>query len=200
MGDNKTKKSHDLIKEQPITYDDYARMPDEEGVRYEINDGKLEAMTPGPNAIHQVVTQEIVHRMIQRCSQDFLILFAPIDVILSEIEVRQPDIVMIRRDRLSIITKRGIEGPPDLVVEVLSPFSAKRDRKQKIAAYAKYNISEYWIVDASNGFLEQYLMVDGKYELSEIYKEDEVVRSPQIACISFTMNDIINSIPELPNF
>ena len=200
MENYKAKKSHDLLKEQIVTYDDYAKIPDEEGVRYEINDGKLELMTPGPNAVHQLVNKEIEYRMMQQCLQEFIVLSAPIDVILSEIEVRQPDIVMIHRDRLSIITKRGIEGPPDLVVEVLSPFSARRDRQQKIHAYARYHIPEYWIVDINNGLLEQYLISNGKYELSEVYKEDEVVRSPQIACISFTMNEIINSIPELPNF
>ena len=200
MGNDKTKKHYDLLKEQSVTYDDYAKIPDEEGVRYEINDGKLELMTPNPNAIHQLVIQEIGYHIIQKCLQDFVIFLAPIDVILSEIEVRQPDIVMLHRDRLSIISKRGIEGPPDLVVEVLSPFSARRDRQQKIHAYARYHIPEYWIVDISNGLLEQYLMVNEKYELSEVYKEDEVVRSPQITCISFTMNEIINSIPKLPNF
>jgi len=82
---------------------------------------------------------------------------------------------VIRRDRLSIITKRGIEGPPDLVVEVLSPFSAKRDRRQKLHVYAKYLIPEYWIVDINNELLEQYVLDNQRYELLEVYRENEPV-------------------------
>lgn len=199
MGEDKTKKRDQLIREQPVTYEDYANLPDE-GIRYEINDGRLEAMTPGPNAVHQFVVQQIEHRMVQNCSRDFIVLSAPIDLILSETEVRQPDLIMIRRDRLSIITKRGVEGLPDLIVEVLSPFSAKRDRQQKLIAYAKYRIPEYWIVDINNELLEQYLLTDQVYKLFEVYKENEPVHSEQLTCVSFTMREIKESIPELPNF
>ena len=199
MGEDKTKKRDQLIREQPVTYEDYANLPDE-GIRYEINDGRLEAMTPGPNAVHQFVVQQIEHRMVQNCSRDFIVLSAPIDLILSETEVRQPDLIMIRRDRLSIITKRGVEGLPDLIVEVLSPFSAKRDRQQKLIVYAKYRIPEYWIVDINNELLEQYLLTDQVYKLFEVYKENESVHSEQLPCISYTMRAIMESIPELPNF
>ncbi|MTI85139.1 MAG: Uma2 family endonuclease [Firmicutes bacterium] len=199
MGKDKTAKPDCLIKEQPVTYEDYANLPDD-GIRYEINDGRLEAMTPGPNALHQLVLQQIEHRTTQNCSRDYVVLLAPIDLILSETEVRQPDIAMIHRDRLSIITKRGIEGPPDLVVEVLSPSSAKRDRRQKLHAYAKYLIPEYWIVDINNELLEQYVLTDQQYELLEVYQENEPVHSGKFPCLSFTMREIMDSVPDLPNF
>lgn len=199
MGKEKPEKPDHVIREQIVTYDDYAKLPDD-GIRYEINSGRLEAMTPGPNVLHQLVGQQIEHRLVQSCSSDFVVVLAPFDLILSETEVRQPDLVMIRRDRLSIITKRGIEGPPDLVVEALSPHSAKRDRQQKLHAYAKYRIPEYWIVDIGNELLEQYVLADRQYELAEVYKEDEPVRSGAIPCASFTMREIMDSIPELPNF
>lgn len=199
MEQDKTTKPDYLIREQPITYEDYAKLPDD-GIRYEINDGRLEVMTPGPNPLHQFVVQQIEHRMMQNCSRDYVALSAPIDLILSETEVRQPDIAMIHRHRLSIITKRGIEGPPDLVVEVLSPHSAKRDRQQKLYAYAKYLIPEYWIVDINNELLEQYVLTDQQYELLEVFQEDESVHSWKFPCISFTMRDIMDNIPDLPNF
>ncbi|MEW6696455.1 MAG: Uma2 family endonuclease [Bacillota bacterium] len=199
MEQDKTTKPDYLIREQPITYEDYAKLPDD-GIRYEINDGRLEVMTPGPNPLHQFVVQQIEHRMMQNCSRDYVALSAPIDLILSETEVRQPDIAMIHRHRLSIITKRGIEGPPDLVVEVLSPHSAKRDRQQKLYAYAKYLIPEYWIVDINNELLEQYVLTDQQYELLEVFQEDEPVYSGKFPCISFTMRDIMDNIPDLPNF
>ncbi|MBS3977882.1 MAG: Uma2 family endonuclease [Syntrophomonadaceae bacterium] len=199
MGQDKAAKSACLIREQPVTYEDYANLPDD-GVRYEINDGRLEVMSPGPNAVHQLVLQQIEHHLLQNCAKDFIVLLAPIDLILSETEVRQPDLIMIRRDRLSLITKRGVEGAPDLIVEVLSPFSAKRDRQQKLHAYAKYCIPEYWIVDINNELLEQYLLTDQQYQLFEVYQENQPVHSQQLSCVFFTMREIMDSIPELPNF
>jgi Uma2 family endonuclease len=196
---DKTLKPDHLLKEQPVTYQDYAKLPDN-GIRYELNNGRLEAMTPGPNVIHQFVVQEIRDFILKAYSLDYIILTAPFDLILSEIEVRQPDLVMIHRNRLTIVTERGIEGAPDLVVEVLSPYSAKRDRKQKLSSYAKYSIPEYWIVDINNGLLEQYLLDGNQYYLSEVYKEDEQVSSERFVCISFTMQEIIDRIPEFPNF
>lgn len=198
MGRDKMKPAPQ-VKEQSVTYADYAKLPDE-GIRYEINNGQLEALTPGPNAYHQLVVQEIEHNIRQMCSNDYIVLIAPIDLVLAETEVRQPDVVMIHRDRLSMITKRGIEGPPDLVVEVLSPHTAKRDRLQKLQVYAAYRIPEYWIVDVNNELLEQYLLEEDRYELTEVYKDDEPVRSPQLTCISFSMAEIMASIPKLPNF
>lgn len=197
--DKKTAKPDHLLKEHPVTYETYAKLPDD-GTRYEINNGRLEAMTPGSGVVHQLVIKNILNCIDRDCSDEYVVIPAPFDLILSSNEVRQPDLVVIHRNRLEIITRRGIEGPPDLVVEVLSPHSAKRDRQQKLRAYAKYNIPEYWIVDINNELLEQYLLEGDQYCLSEVYKEDERVSSARLACISFTMQEIIDRIPELPNF
>jgi Uma2 family endonuclease len=69
-----------------------------------------------------------------------------------------------------------------------------------LKAYSKYRILEYWIVDANNEVLEQYVLNGERYELVEVYAEDDPVRSEQMPCASFTMNEIIGSLPELPNF
>lgn len=192
-------KRSDLVREQPMTYEDYAKLPDD-GIRYELADGVLEAMTPGPNAVHQLMLQQLMDAINRSCLNEYVIFLAPIDVILSETEVRQPDIVVLHRERLSVVTKRGIEGPPDLVVEVLSPHSVKRDRSGKLTAYAKYRIPEYWIVDANNEVLEQHVLKGERYELVEVYAGDDPVRSERMPCASFTMNEIIGGLPELPNF
>jgi Uma2 family endonuclease len=65
---------------------------------------------------------------------------------------------MIHRNRLHILTKRGVEGSPDLVVEILSPSSVKRDKVSKVEAYARFGVPEYWIVDMGNEALEQYIL------------------------------------------
>lgn len=181
-----------------MTYDDYASLPDD-GSRYELVDGVLEMMSPSASAKHQMISFRIQSKITQTCDDDYFILNAPLDIILSPTEVRQPDLVMIHRSRLNIIKKRGIEGAPDLVVEILSPSSIRRDKVGKLKSYAKYAIPEYWIVDPTNESLEQYVLEEDRYDLIEVYTEDEQVRSDHMQCVSFTMNVIMSKIPDLPD-
>jgi Uma2 family endonuclease len=187
----------DKVKEQPLTYEDYAALPDD-GNRYELASGVLEMMSPSASAKHQMISFQIQKTISQSCDNEYYILNAPMDVILSPVEVRQPDLVMIHRSRLHIITKRGVEGPPDLVIEILSPSSIKRDKVGKLKSYAKYEIPEYWIVDPSNEVLEQYVLQEKSYELNEVYTEDDQICSHHITCVSFSMNQIMKEIPDLP--
>lgn len=94
--------------------------------------------------------------MMQRCRLNYFILQDPIDLILTEKEIYQPDLVMIHRQRTDILTKRGIEGPPDLIVEILSPSTALRDKREKRATYARFGIKEHWIVDAVHRIVDSF--------------------------------------------
>lgn len=190
------KKQPDQIKEHPITYETYAALPDD-GNRYELVDGVLELMSPSATSQHQIASFEIQRKLADSCEADYMILSAPLDVILSPTEVRQPDLIMLHRSRLNLLTKRGVEGAPDLVVEILSPCSLRRDKISKMTSYARYGIPEYWIVDPQNGALEQYLLNGQSYGLHQIYIEDDPVSSPNIPCISFTIRDIMSKIPDL---
>jgi len=197
LTDSEKKKRIDEVRESNMTYDLYAAMPDD-GNRYEIDDGVLELMSPGPNTVHQFVLQAIQEMMLGDCREDYLILLAPLDVILSQTEVKQPDMILVHKSRTSIVTYRGIEGSPDLVVEISSEYSLRRDRIKKAKAYARYGVPEYWIVDIANMALEQYILREGVYELVELYREDDIVRSDLLACVSFSMNDVLRSIPYMP--
>ncbi|WP_309119639.1 Uma2 family endonuclease [Paenibacillus sp.] len=184
-----------LLREDNLTYDDYASWDD--GNRYELVDGRLELMSPGPNTAHQFISFEIQRRIAHTCSNEAIILSAPLDVILSPREVRQPDLVVVLRQNMHIVTKRGIEGAPDIVAEILSPSTAKRDKISKMNAYAKYGIPEYWIVDPAACVLDQYVLgADGKYELANVYAGDEPVASPRLPCLAFAMQEIADSLPE----
>lgn len=194
MNKDKTNKEKFKIKEGVLTYDDYAAIDD--GNRYELAAGQLELMSPAPTVTHQLISFEMQKRITQSCEPEYFILYAPVDVILSPKEVRQPDIVLVHRKRLEIISKRGVEGAPDLVIEILSPSSLKRDKIAKIKLYSYYGIPEYWIVDPNYAALEQYILADDRYELVNIFQENEIVTSPTISCISFTMADIIEAIPD----
>ncbi|OXS57676.1 hypothetical protein B1A99_16635 [Cohnella sp. CIP 111063] len=187
----------ELIKESPVTYEMYAEMVDD-GNRYEISDGVLELMSPAPTPTHQSVSQELLFSLNASCRNEYIIYSSPIDVILSATEVRQPDLIMIHRSRMDIIGERGINGAPDLVVEITSKHSRRRDKVQKRIAYAKYGVSEYWIIDLVGFTLEQYVLDGERYELAEVYAEDEIVRSKIVTCAAFSMNEIVQSLPIHP--
>jgi Uma2 family endonuclease len=194
----KKKTYEELIKESPVTYEMYAGMVDD-GNRYEISDGVLELMSPAPTPTHQSFVYELQYKLNASCRNEYIIYSAPIDVILSATEVRQPDLVLIHRSRMGIVEKKGINGAPDLVVEITSKHSRRRDKVQKRIAYAKYGVPEYWIIDLSNFTLEQYVLDGERYELAEVYAEDETIRSEAVACASFSMNEIIRSLPIHPD-
>ncbi len=187
-------------RENPMTYEDYARMPDD-GHRYELVDGKLELMSPSPNRTHQVVAFELCSLLKTTCQQDYVIVMAPVDVLISPHEVRQPDAVMIHRSRLSIYKMRGnIIEPPDLVLEILSPDSLRRDKIAKRSSYAKFGVPEYWIVDPDSATLEQFSLSDsGAYALAETYTGDEQITSERLPCVSFSMDDVMRLPRQFPS-
>jgi len=190
----KDKRAADKVKEQPVTYEIYAEMPDD-GNRYEVIDGVLELMSPSPTASHQSIAVDLCFELKQSCRSDYLIYVAPLDVILSDTNVVQPDAIMIHRNRKHIVTSRGIEGPPDLAVEVLSPSSRKRDRLKKRAVYEKHGVPEYWIVDPEARTLEQFhLDENGKYELIQLYENDEQVVSSKLPCVSFAVSQLFGDV------
>lgn len=196
----KDDKKH-VVREQGLTYDDYAALDD--GKRYELVDGQLELMSPSPSTIHQLVSFELQKKIDETCRNEYIIFNAPIDLILSTKEVRQPDLVLVHRNRLNIVSRKGIEGVPDLVVEILSPSTLKRDKLDKLKTYAHFHIPEYWIVEPELGSLEQFVLKNdptlkkGEYKLINIYQGDESVTSPNLDCISFTIAEVMEHIPDI---
>ena len=93
------------------------------------------------------------------------IYFAPIDILLTDTSIVQPDLVFIAAGRESIVSGRGIEGPPDLAVEILSSWSVRRDRVAKAALYARYGIRHYWIVDPEARVVEMYEADGAEYRI-----------------------------------
>jgi Uma2 family endonuclease len=184
-----------VVREGPVTYDDYAAMPDD-GNRYEIIDGVLEMMSPGPMTVHQGVSGELF-LFLQSCRSEYVMFLAPFDVILSRTTVLQPDILMIHRSRIEIVKPHGVEGAPDLVVEILSPSTRKRDKVVKAAAYAKHRVPEYWLVDPEARTLEQYRLDGERYELAQTYEEEDRVSSDKLPCVFFMLGEVFNEVDRL---
>jgi len=131
-----------------LTYRDYCELPDD-GRRYEIHDGEL-SVTPAPNPRHQRLVGALYRALFGHVRSRGLgeVLLSPIDVILSDIAIVQPDVVYLERARAGAVSSRGIEGAPTLAVEILSPWSVAIDRQRKRHLYARYRVPFYWMVDA----------------------------------------------------
>ncbi len=129
-----------------LTYEDYCNTPDDE--RYELLDGDL-FMTPAPRVSHQKAVIKLGARLYYFVEERELgvVLSSPCDVVLSDTDVVQPDLLFVSNERAHIMTEENFQGAPDLVVEVLSPSTADRDLTVKRALYAKHGVKEYWIVD-----------------------------------------------------
>jgi Uma2 family endonuclease len=129
------------------TYAEFARLPDD-GNRYEVIAGEL-YMTPAPHHFHQEVVIRLSEslRPYVRAHGLGRVIVSPVDVLFADGDYLSPDLVFIRRERRSILTDRGVEGPPDLVIEVVSPGGGSRDRVLKRQRYSNFGVPEYWVVD-----------------------------------------------------
>jgi len=130
-----------------LTYEDYLELPDD-GRHYELIEGEL-VLNPTPITRHQWIAGNIYHA-IRHYFDDHHIgktFMAPLDVVLAEDVVLQPDVMVILRERFSIIGEKNIQGAPNIVVEVLSDGTRKWDETVKRKLYERYGVDEYWIVD-----------------------------------------------------
>ncbi len=112
-------------------------------------DGNL-IMSPAPNTIHQRIVGKlyiILNRFAEGYGEVFL---SPFDVYLNEHNVLQSDLLFVSNERSNIISERGVEGAPDLVLEVLSPSNSFIDRNRKKDKYFEFGVKEYWIVNPDN--------------------------------------------------
>jgi len=139
---------------QKLDYDDYAGIPPDRN-RYEIIDGDL-CVTPAPSPLHQRVSKRLQRMLeayfeVRGLGEAF---DAPIDLILTRHDVVQPDLVVVSDP--TQVSKRGIEGAPLLVVEILSPSTGNQDRNVKSRRYAALGIRHYWLVDPEARRFECY--------------------------------------------
>lgn len=158
-----------LLKEPPLSpytdlgpyrRKDYEALPDEP--RCELIFGRF-YVSPSPLVLHQFVVL-LLGRILDQIARASggLALVAPLDVHLADHSVVQPDVLYISPAQRGI-AQRWVEGAPDLLIEVLSPGTFRRDRGDKLALYAQSGIREYWIVDAAEQSIEFLVNEDGRF-------------------------------------
>jgi len=136
---------HDRIRK--LTYEDYARIPDD-GLRHEIIDGE-HYVSPAPVPRHQFVLLELSSRLYPFVKQRGLgrVLIAPSDVLFSKHDIVQPDLLFISKERIGILEEKNVQGSPDLVAEILSKSTRDLDESIKLDLYERSGVLEYWIFD-----------------------------------------------------
>jgi Uma2 family endonuclease len=131
-----------------LTYDDFLLLPDD-GRRHEIIDG-VHYVTPSPNLRHQEIVGRLhfeIEARLRRRPGTGRVFLAPFDVLFSKWDVVEPDLLFIAVDQLAILTDTNVQGPPALVIEVLSPTTRKTDEQTKRRLFDRGGVREYWLVD-----------------------------------------------------
>jgi Uma2 family endonuclease len=161
-----------------LTYEDYLATP-ETNLPCEVVDGEL-FMSAAPNVPHQVVVGNIYRPLYIFVASRRLgmVYVAPIDLVLDKARplVLQPDVCFVSVARMAIVGER-IEGPPDLVIEVLSAGTGDRDRGRKLGWYARYGVQEAWLVDLDSRVIEVYRLAAGGCELRGTYRPGDSLSS-----------------------
>lgn len=165
-----------MIISTKFNHSDLLAMP-EDSKRREIIDGEL-FVTPAPRISHQRILLNIA-KAIQKYLDEHPIgelIISPMDVIFSEFDVLEPDLIFVRNERRHIL-KDWVRGAPDLVVGILSPTTAARDRGVKLKAYARFGVTEYWIVDPDQQAIEVYRLAPEGYALTQTFRQGESLTS-----------------------
>ena len=175
-----------------LTYADYAKTP--EGERWELIDGEL-IMPPSPKETHQSVQGNLGTLMFTFARGNSLgrVYFAPFDVVLSETDTVQPDLLFISTERLHLITEDNIQGAPDLVVEIRSPCTARQDWTVKRELYAKHGVKEYWLVDPEAATIAVLLLADGELQVASMFGGSDTFTSDTLRGFSIPMTEIFQN-------
>ena len=178
-----------MVTRTKLTYQDYANTPDDK--RYELIDGVL-IVVPAPNIAHQRSNRRFGLQMSEFVDNNALgeVFLAPTDVVLSDTDTVQPDVLFISNEREHIITEANIQGAPDLVVEILSPSTARHDWREKRDLYAKHCVNEYWVVDTANRVIFVMLLKDGVLEIEETCASGDTLTSPTLKGFEVSVDDI----------
>lgn len=162
----------------PYRAADYWRLP--EGEPVELIKGRF-VVSPSPNVLHQTIILLLAESLLKASRKTGgKALFAPMDVILSDDTILQPDLLYVSKLRRQIVKQR-VEGAPDLVIEIVSG-TGRRDRIAKLDLYAKYGVGEYWIVDPQAQHIEFLLNEGGKFVVQS--PVDDQYQSPRLPEVS----------------
>ena len=169
----KFEEAYPIDSPRKYTAKDYFNLP--EGSPYQLIEGEL-IMTPSPYTVHQAISRNLEIIIANHVKKNKLgyVYYAPIDVYMDNKNAYQPDIIFISDNNKNIIKKSGIDGAPDLVIEILSESNAYYDKKVKKAVYERGGVSEYIIINPKTKSIDVFRKTDGN---SKIWDETSSVKA-----------------------
>lgn len=175
-----------------FTYVDYLSWPEEE--RWEIINGQAYAMTPAPSIRHQKIVGKFYVKLENNLSGKQCIPFvAPTDVVLDDFNVVQPDILVVCDP--AKITEANIQGSPDLIIEVISPSTTLKDRREKRVLYEHFRVREYVLVYPEDGIIERYYLSDRKFFGPDLLNWDEILHLHIFSDLAINLWEIFEKKP-----
>lgn len=183
-----------LEEDREWTYEHYRQLPDD-GMRYEVIDGRL-YVTPAPSPYHQTLSRRLQFLFYPLELEGRGQIFnAPVDLLMAGASPVQPDLVFLTAEQASLVTRRAIEGVPLLVVEILSPATAGRDRALKRNKYAQCGIECYWMLDPFARTLELCRLADGAYRTEVTLAEGDRHECPDFPGLILDLTALFAGIP-----
>jgi Uma2 family endonuclease len=176
-----------------VSFADLERWP-EDGRRYELYDGEVYEV-PSPLPLHQIVSARL-HLTLADYVRDHggIVLYAPLDIVFTEYDVVQPDLLLFTRERQHLINPRKVTRvQPDLAIEILSPGTAGNDRGRKMRLLARHGVREVWLVDPDAVTVEIYALTGDQFVLAGMWNRSECVHSPLLPGLSFAPADLLTS-------
>ncbi len=166
------------------TYEDLFALPDD-GRRYEIIEGVLYEM-PAPNTDHAQLIMNLIELVFSPMVRALggRLFTAPVDVFLRGASPVQPDLLVLLPPQLRLISKRGIEGPPALIVEILSPGNPEHDLVTKRLLYARAGVAEYWLVSPEAALVEILALEGDHYRMHGRFASNDGLTSTVLPALA----------------
>ena len=185
-------------KDRVYTYGDYRNWPDDE--RWELIDGTAWNMSPGPNRRHQGITvylEQKIGRYLE--GKECMMYHAPFDVLLPAFgESKEDEVTTVVQPDISVIcdrnklTDKGCTGAPDWIIEIISPYTSRKDIAVKFDLYERHGVREYWIVEPAGNYIHIFVLgADGKYP------ENPEIRFPGDSARSTVLDGLVIDTSEV---
>jgi Uma2 family endonuclease len=174
-----------------VSFSDLEKWPDD-GRRYELYDGEV-YVVPSPIPLHQIAAARL-HLALEEYTRAHggVVLFAPLDIVLTEFDVVQPDLLLFTRERQHLVNPRKVtRHAPDLCIEILSPSTARNDRGRKMELLARHGVREYWLVDPDAVTIEIFQLKGDRFAPSIVAGAAAAIRSPLLPELTLVPCDLV---------
>jgi Uma2 family endonuclease len=177
--------------QERVSYADLERWP-EDGRRYELYDGEVFEI-PSPILLHQFVLGRLYLALSAHVqTHGGLVFVAPLDIVLTDYDVVQPDVLLFMPEREHLLHMRQVtRHAPDLAIEILSPGTARNDRGRKLRLFERHRLKEYWLVDPDGPSVEVYRLGAATLVLSGTARGEERVESPLLPALDLRPNNLV---------